>query len=83
LFKIKPLTFKTLQLFNCYSVLSHIQPLHHIVDNPLFAALFDLLCVLAYFRHADHRVEGEPVENFQDLKFEDLEQPAGFEDKCP
>jgi hypothetical protein len=37
----------------------------------------------ACFRPADHRVEGEPVENFQDLEFEDLEQPAGFEGKCP
>jgi hypothetical protein len=60
LFKIKPLTFKTLQLFNRNSVLSDfhaksfvatkpIQPLHHIVDNPLFAALFDLLCVFCLF----------------------------------
>jgi hypothetical protein len=31
---------------------------------------------------ADHRVEGEPMENFQDLEFEDLEQPAGLEGKC-
>jgi hypothetical protein len=38
---------------------------------------------IACFRPADHRVEGEPVENFQDLEFEDLEQPAGFEGKCP
>jgi hypothetical protein len=61
-----------------------MQPLHHIVVNPLFAALFDLLCVLClFFRPTDHRVEGEPVENFQDLEFEDLEQPAGFEGKCP
>jgi hypothetical protein len=37
----------------------------------------------AYFRSADHRVEGEPVEKFQVLEFEDLEQPAGFEGKCP
>ncbi len=33
----------------------------------------------ACFRPADHRVESEPMENFQDLEFEDLEQPAGFE----
>jgi hypothetical protein len=38
---------------------------------------------IAYFRPADHRVESEPVENFQDLEFEDLEQPTGFEGKCP
>jgi hypothetical protein len=38
---------------------------------------------IAYFPHADHRVESEPVENFQDLDFEDLEQQqAGFEGKC-
>jgi hypothetical protein len=60
-----------------------IQPLHHIVDNPLFAALFYLFCSIACFQPADFRVEGEPLENFQDLEFEDLEQPAGFEGKCP
>jgi hypothetical protein len=39
---------------------------------------------IAYFRPADHRVESELVENFQDLDFEDLEQQqAGFEGKCP
>jgi hypothetical protein len=38
---------------------------------------------IAYFHPADHRVESEPVENFQDLDFEDLEQPDGFEGKCP
>jgi hypothetical protein len=33
---------------------------------------------------ADHRVESEPVDNFQDIDFEDLEhQQAGFEGKCP
>jgi hypothetical protein len=38
----------------------------------------------AYFRPADRRVESEPVENFQDIDFEDLEQQqAGFEGKCP
>jgi hypothetical protein len=37
----------------------------------------------ACFRLADHRVEGEPVENFQDLEFEDLEQLVEFEGKCP
>jgi hypothetical protein len=39
---------------------------------------------IACFRLADHRVESEPVENFQDLDIEDLEQQqAGFEGKCP
>jgi hypothetical protein len=38
---------------------------------------------IACFRPADHRVESEPVENFQDLDFDDLEQPAGFEGECP
>jgi hypothetical protein len=39
---------------------------------------------IAYFQLADRRVESEPVENFQDLDFEDLEQQqAGFEGKCP
>jgi hypothetical protein len=38
---------------------------------------------IACFRPVDHRVESEPVENFQDLDFEDLEQQqAGFEGKC-
>jgi hypothetical protein len=60
-----------------------IYPLHHIVGNHLFAVLFYLFYSIACFRPADLRVESEPVENFQDLKFEDLEQPAGFEGKCP
>jgi hypothetical protein len=38
---------------------------------------------IACFQPADHRVESEPMENFQDLDFEDLEQPAGFEGKSP
>jgi hypothetical protein len=38
---------------------------------------------IAYFRPGDRRVESEPVENFPDLDFEDLEQPAGFEGMCP
>jgi hypothetical protein len=39
---------------------------------------------IAYFWPADRRVESVPVENFQDINFEDLEhQQAGFEDKCP
>jgi hypothetical protein len=39
---------------------------------------------IAYFQPADRRVESKPVENFQDLDFEDLEQQqAGFEGKCP
>jgi hypothetical protein len=59
-------------------------PLNHIVDNPLFAVLFYLFCSLACFQPTDRRVESEPVENFQDINFEDLEQqPAGFEGKCP
>jgi hypothetical protein len=38
---------------------------------------------IACFWPADHRVESEPVENFQDLDFGDLEKPAEFEGKCP
>jgi hypothetical protein len=39
---------------------------------------------IACFRPIDRRVENEPVENFQDLDFEDLEQQqVGFEGKCP
>jgi hypothetical protein len=39
---------------------------------------------IACFRPADGQVESEPVDNFQDLNFEDLEkQQEGFEDKCP
>jgi hypothetical protein len=39
---------------------------------------------IAYFQSVDRRVESEPVENFQDINFEDLEQqPARFEGKCP
>jgi hypothetical protein len=58
--------------------------LHHIVDNPLFAALLYLFCYLAYFWPADYRIENESPENFQDINFEDLEQqPAGFEGKYP
>jgi hypothetical protein len=39
---------------------------------------------IACFRHADRQVESEPVENFQDINFEDPEQQqAGFEGKCP
>jgi hypothetical protein len=56
--------------------------LHHIVDNHLFAVLFYLFFSIACFRPIDLRVESEPVENFQDLEFEDLEQPAGFEGEC-
>jgi hypothetical protein len=50
-----------------------MKSLHHIVDNPLFAELFHLFCSLAYFRLADHRIENESLENFQDINFEDLE----------
>jgi hypothetical protein len=58
--------------------------LHHIVDNPLFAALFYLFCSLACFWPADHHIENESLENFQDINFDDLEQqPVGFEGKCP
>jgi hypothetical protein len=56
--------------------------LHHIVDNPLFAALFYLFCSLACFWRTNHRVESELLENFQDINFEDLkQQQAGFEGK--
>jgi hypothetical protein len=50
----------------------------------MFNVLFYLFCSLAYFWLADHRIENEPLENFQDLDFEDLkQQQAGFEGKCP
>jgi hypothetical protein len=56
--------------------------LHHIIDNPLFAILFYLFCSLACFQPADHRIENELLENFQDINFEDLEQQqVGFEGK--
>jgi hypothetical protein len=51
-----------------------------------FCLLFCLIyfVYIAYFRPADRQVESEPVENFQDIDFEDLEQQqAGFEGKCP
>jgi hypothetical protein len=39
---------------------------------------------IACFRPAGRRVESEPVDNFQDINFEDLEhQQAGFQGKCP
>jgi hypothetical protein len=58
--------------------------LHHIIDNPLFAALFYLFYSLAYFWPADHRIENELSENFQDINFKDIEhQQGGFEGKCP
>jgi hypothetical protein len=39
---------------------------------------------IACFWPADRRVESEPMEDFQDLDFKDLEQQqAGFEGKCP
>jgi hypothetical protein len=39
---------------------------------------------IACFQPADRRVQSKPVENFQDLNFEDLkQQQAGFEGKCP
>jgi hypothetical protein len=58
--------------------------LHHHIEIPLFDALFDLFFCIVCFWPVDHRVESELPENFQDLKFEDLEQKqAGFEGKCP
>jgi hypothetical protein len=61
-----------------------METLHHIVDNPLFAALFYLFCSLACFRPIDHRIENEVPENFHDIDFKDLEQQqAGFKGKCP
>jgi hypothetical protein len=55
-----PCNFKTLYLFNRNSVLSDfcaknfivtkpIKPLHHIIEIPLFAILFDLFCVYCLF----------------------------------
>jgi hypothetical protein len=93
--QFNPYNFKTLYLFNRNSVLSDfctksfvatkpIQPLHHIIDNPLFATLFYLFCSLVCFWPADRRVESEPPEDFQDINFKDLEQQqAGFKGKCP
>jgi hypothetical protein len=50
----------------------------------MFAALLYLFCSLACFWPADHRIENESPENFQDINIEDLEQqPMGFEGKCP
>jgi hypothetical protein len=58
--------------------------LHHIIEIPLFAILFDLFCSIAYCRPVDHQVESEPSENFQDINSEDLkQQQAGFKGKCP
>jgi hypothetical protein len=63
-------------------VTKHIYPLRHIIDNHLFAVLFYLFCSVACFWPDDLRVESEPVENFQDINFEDPEQQqAGFEGK--
>jgi hypothetical protein len=37
---------------------------------------------IAYFRLVDRRVESEPLGNFQDIDFEDLElQQVGFKGK--
>jgi hypothetical protein len=53
--------------------------LHHHIEIPLFDALFDLFFCIVCFWPVDRRVESELPENFQDLKFEDLEQKqAGF-----
>jgi hypothetical protein len=58
--------------------------LHHIIQIPLFAVMFDLfLCYVTYFWSVDHHLESEPPENFQDVDFEDVEQrQAGFDGKC-
>jgi hypothetical protein len=45
--------------------------LHHIIDIPMFAIPFDLVCSLACFWLADCRVESELPENFQDINFEE------------
>jgi hypothetical protein len=56
--------------------------LHHIVDNHLFAILFYLFCSIACFHLVDLRVESKPVENFQDINFEDpKQQQTGFKGK--
>jgi hypothetical protein len=93
--EFNPCNFKTIYLFNRNSILSDfcaknfivtipIYPLHHIVNNPLFAVLFYLFCSIACFWPIDHQVESEPLQNFQDINFKDLEhQLAGFEGKCP
>jgi hypothetical protein len=48
--------------------------LHHIIEIPLFAVLFDLFYIYCLFS----------VENFQDIDFEDLEQQqAGLKEKYP
>jgi hypothetical protein len=58
--------------------------LHHIIDIPLFAFLFDLVCSLARFWPTDYHVESELPENFQDINFKDLEQqPTGFKGMSP
>jgi hypothetical protein len=50
----------------------------------MFAILFYLFCSLGCFWFINRRVENELPENFQDIKFEDIEQQqAGFEGKCP
>jgi hypothetical protein len=50
----------------------------------MFDVLFYLFCSIAYFWPIDRQVESEPLENFQDINLEDLEQQqAGFEGKCP
>jgi hypothetical protein len=60
-----------------------IYPLHHIIDNHLFAVLFYLFYSIACFWPIDLRVESESVENFQDINFKEPEQQqAGFEGKC-
>jgi hypothetical protein len=58
--------------------------LHHIIEIPFLLFCLIYFVYIACFWPADRRVESEPVENFQDIDFEDLEQQqAGFEGKCP
>jgi hypothetical protein len=58
--------------------------LHHIIEIPLLAVLFYIFYSIACLWPVDRQVESEPVGNFQDINFEDLEhQQVGFEGKCP
>jgi hypothetical protein len=58
--------------------------MHHIVDYLLITTRFYLFCSLAYFQHADRRVESEPPENLHDINFEDLgQQQVRFEGRFP
>jgi hypothetical protein len=54
--------------------------LYHIIEIPLL----DLFYAIACFWPANHHVESELSENFQDIDFKDLEQQQeGFKGKCP